>query len=56
MSIYVNNFFFISNSPKPLALLKNAISNKYNVKNLRKVKAIIKQQVTKNLKVEILKI
>lgn len=41
ISIYINDFLFISNNPKTLTWFKNEISNKYNMKNFEKVKIII---------------
>lgn len=42
ISIYIENFFFILNSFKILTWLKNFIVKKYNIKDLIKVKTIIK--------------
>lgn len=42
VSIYINDFLFRFNSPKALTWIKNAISNEYNVKDLKKIKTIIK--------------
>lgn len=46
----------ISNNSKVLTWLKDFITKKYNIKDLRKVKSIIKQQITKNLNIGTLKI
>lgn len=56
ISICKDDTFFISNNSKVLTQLKDFIAKKYNVKDLGKVKSIIKQQITKNLNIETLKI
>lgn len=56
ISIYIDDFLFISNSFKVLAQLKDFIIKKYNVKNLEKVKIITKQQVTRDFDTKMLKV
>lgn len=48
ISVYVNDFLFVSNNPRVLLWLKDAISKEYNVKDLGKVQTIIGWQVTRN--------
>lgn len=56
ISIYIDNFFLVSNSFKALAWLKDFLAKKYNIKNLGEIKIIIKWQVIKDLNTKMLKI
>lgn len=55
-SININDFFLISNNLKVLTCLKDSIIKKYNMKNLKKVKIIIMQQIIRDLDIRILEI
>lgn len=42
ISIYIDDFLLVSNSLKALTWSKNTFSNKYNIKDFKKVKIIIR--------------
>lgn len=49
MSIYVDGFVLISNTMVIFNALKKSLKIKYYIKNLGKVKTIIKQQLTRDI-------
>lgn len=56
MSVYIDNFFMISNIIETLKTIKVLLSSKYNIKNLSNIKIIIKQQINKNSVIQTIKI
>lgn len=52
----VDNLFLISNIIATLNILKKLIVKKYKMKDLKKVKTIISQQITKDIIAYIIKI
>lgn len=49
VNIYIDNFLLAANSMQALDNLKKNLSKEYNIKNLGKVKIIIKWQIIRDL-------
>lgn len=56
INIYINNFFFTFNNIPVLVNLKKSLIIKYKIKDIKKVKSIIKWQIIKDLFIKIIKI
>lgn len=52
----MNDFLLILKNQKLVNQIKKKLNNKYNIKNLYKIRIIIRWQITYNLKAKILKI